>query len=124
MKVIKARCSGFAESAYDMSSKIDRDGNAGPVGTSRKISVADGPEQDKISLPEELWVTLTEAERAIFPTLGLDNFGSIIVATFSRGDGVKGYKCSGLRIENPYTGELLIDRLPAAVSDMFGALVG
>lgn len=124
MKFIKARSSGFAEKPYDMSAQLDRDGRPGPTGISRKVFVADGPDQDKLKFSEEVWVTLTDAEKAVFDTLGTTNFGAIISATFTKGDGVGGYSIEGIRIEHPYNGTVLVDRLTRQGQAVFDAIDG
>lgn len=116
MKFIKARSAGFAERDYDMTA------SDGPKGTSRKVVLADGDELDKVKVSEDLWATFSKSERAVFETLGSENFGAIVSATFNGGDGVKGFGITGLRIET-HDGTVLLDRLTERGSLVFGSLV-
>jgi hypothetical protein len=109
MKLLDGRASGFSENPYDFTAE------GGRRGISRKVSVADGDEADKVKIPETMWDSMPAAARSFFFTLGNDGFGAKVTAMIHGGDGVKGFGCKGLRVVAP-DGEVICDTLPEHIS--------
>ena len=109
MKILDARAVGFSERPYDMTA------DGGTKGISRKISVSDGDEQDKLKFSEAAWEQLPEPVRNFIRTLGRSGFGSRVTAVFHGGDGVRGFGTLSLRLVDP-NGEVVHDGLPADIA--------